>query len=246
MKTKLSLLCVALMVALGGLAKAPESNKLTKKEKRAGWELLFDGKTFNGWSGFNRSSIPGVWTIEDESIKINAARDSKRRDGGDIYFTRKYKNFELTFSWRVSKGANSGVFYLGRIVPNVHFVYTAPEYQILDNANHPDANYGKDGNRRSASLYDMKPAVPQNSKPYGEWNTGKIVVKDGKVTHYQNGKKVVEYTLMDDSWRAMIDDSKFKGAKEMYKVGEEPGYFCLQDHGDDVWFKDIKVRNLDK
>ena len=133
---KVSLLCVAVMVALSAFAKAPESNKLTKKEKRAGWELIFDGKTFNGWSGFNRSDIPGVWTIEDESIKVNAASDAKRRDGGDIYFTRKYKNFELSFSWKVSKGANSGVFYLGRIIPNVAFFCTAPEYQILDNANH--------------------------------------------------------------------------------------------------------------
>lgn len=243
---KVSLLCVAVMVALSAFAKAPESNKLTKKEKRAGWELIFDGKTFNGWSGFNRSDIPGVWTIEDESIKINAASDAKRRDGGDIYFTRKYKNFELSFSWKVSKGANSGVFYLGRIIPNVAFFCTAPEYQILDNANHPDANFGKDGNRRSASLYDMKPAVPQNAKPYDQWNTGKVVVKDGKVTHYQNGKKVLEFTLMDDSWDALVEDSKFKGIQEMHDVGKEAGYISLQDHGNDVWFKDIKVRNLDK
>ncbi len=244
MKTKVGLLCLALMVSLGSFAKGPESNKLTKKEQKEGWELLFDGKTFNGWCGFGRTDIPKAWTIEDDAIKINSARDSKNRDGGDIFYYRKFRNFELSFSWRVAKGSNSGIFYLGQIVPNVPFFCTAPEYQILDNENHPDANYGKDGNRRSASLYDMKPAVPQNSKPYGEWNTGKIVVKDNKVTHYQNGKKVVEYTIKDDAWKALLEDSKFKNEKEMRKVGDRPGYFSLQDHGDDVWFKDIKLRKL--
>ncbi|MGL4292331.1 MAG: 3-keto-disaccharide hydrolase, partial [Bacteroidales bacterium] len=140
--------------------------------------VLFDGETFNGWRGYNRQDIPSAWTIEDGCIKINGSGmgEAGAKDGGDIIFDQKFGNFELTFDWKVDKGSNSGIFYMAQEVPDKPIYYSAPEYQVLDNQYHPDAKLGKDGNRCSASLYDMIPAKPQNSKSHGEWNTGKILV----------------------------------------------------------------------
>ena len=138
-------------------------------------------------------------------------------------------------------------------VPDTPSYYSAPEYQILDNENHPDAKLGVDGNRKSASLYDMIPAKPQNSKPFGEWNTGKIMVYKGTVVHYQNGENVLEYHLWTPEWQAMLDKSKFSKDKneKAYNLllncggDQKEGYIGLQDHGDDVWYRNITVKKLD-
>lgn len=215
---------------------------------------IFDGTTFNGWRGYDKDHVPGAWTIEDGCIKINGSGrgEAGAVDGGDIIFDKKYKNFELTLEWKVAKGSNSGIFYLAQEIPGQPIYISAPEYQVLDNENHPDAKLGVDGNRQSASLYDMIPAIPQNSKPFGEWNTAKIVVFNGTVVHYQNGANVLEYHLWTPKWQEMLDNSKF--SKEKWPVaydlllncgGENhEGYIGLQDHGDDVWFRNIKVKEL--
>lgn len=217
--------------------------------------VLFDGKSFDGWRGYDKTDMPKAWTIEDGCIKINGSGNGEAgaNDGGDIIFDRKFKNFELSFEWKVAKGSNSGVFYLAQEVPGEPIYISAPEYQILDNANHPDAKLGVDGNRQSASLYDMIPAKPQNSKPYGEWNTGKIMVYKGTVVHYQNDVNVLEYHLWTPQWKEMLDKSKF--SKEAWPLaydllincgGENhEGYIGLQDHGDDVWYRNIKIKILD-
>lgn len=243
MNKQILVLVLSFFVSSLVFAKAPV-NKLTGKERRAGFELLFNGKDFTGWKGFRNGEIPNAWKIEENAIMITEAKGANGRKGGDIYFDQKYTNFELRFQWRVNKGSNSGVFYLGQIIPNVPFYLTAPEYQILDNENHPDSFKGKNGNRKSASLYDMMPADPQNSKPYGEWNDGAIVVKDGKVQHFQNGVKVVEVEIGIPEWETMVEHSKFKGTP-MKQVGQA-GYISLQDHGNDVWFRSIRVKSLDK
>ena len=218
--------------------------------------VLFDGTSLEGWRGYNKDTVPGAWVIEDGCIKINGsgAGEAGARNGGDlIYAAEKFGNFELSFEWKVDKGSNSGVFYMIQEVPETPTYYSAPEYQILDNENHPDAKLGVDGNRTSASLYDMIPAKPQNAKPYGEWNTGKIMVYKGTVVHYQNGENVLEYHLWTPEWQAMLDKSKFSKDKnaKAYELltncgGEQKeGYIGLQDHGDNVWYRNITVKKLD-
>ena len=131
---------------------------------------LFDGKTFKGWRGYDRADVPAAWTIDDGAIHIkgSGAGEAGAKDGGDLIFAHKFKNYEFEFEWKVDKGSNSGVLYMIQEVEGQPSYISAPEYQVLDNANHPDAKLGKDGNRQSASLYDMIPAKPQNSKPFGQ------------------------------------------------------------------------------
>lgn len=215
----------------------------------SGWIEMFNGKDFTGWRGYNRTDVPKAWTIEDGAIKINGSGmgEAGAQDGGDIIFDRKFKDFELTFEWKVSEGGNSGVFYLAQEVEGKPIYESSPEYQILDNVKHPDAKLGKNGNRQSASLYDLVPAVPQNSKPAGEWNTGGILVYQGTVVHSQNGENVVEYHLWTDDWKNMVAGSKFKDWPNFLNAGGDAheGYIGLQDHGNDVWFRNIKIKVLD-
>ncbi|MCC8153618.1 MAG: DUF1080 domain-containing protein [Tannerellaceae bacterium] len=227
----------------------------TYPEDADGWITIFDGETFKGWRGYNRPDAPGAWTIEDNSIKINGsgAGEAGASNGGDLIFDTKFKNFELELEWKVAKGSNSGIFYLAQEIEGQPIYISAPEYQVLDNVNHPDARMGKNNNRQSASLYDMIPAVPQNTKPFGEWNKAKILCYKGTIVHYQNDEPVVEYHLWTPQWQEMLDNSKF--SKDKWPVaydlllncgGEnKEGYIGLQDHGDDVWFRNIKVKILD-
>jgi hypothetical protein len=229
-----------------------------------GFITIFDGTSFKGWRGYGKDHVPGKWTIEDGALKFNGTGggEAQEAEGGDIIFAHKFKNFELTFDWKVAKGSNSGVFLLAQEIQTTDkdgnkrmepIYISSPEYQILDNANHPDAKMGKDNNRQSASLYDMIPASPQNSKPFGEWNTGKIMVYKGTVVHGQNGENVVEYHLWTPQWTEMLQASKF--SEEKWPLAFEllnnlggpnrEGYIGFQDHGDDVWFKNIKIKVLD-
>lgn len=237
-------------------------SKLAKDKD--GFITIFDGKTFEGWRGYGKDNVPGKWTIDQGAIKFNGTGGGEAQDkeGGDIIFAHKFKNFELTFDWKVAKGSNSGVFFLAQEIETTNdkgekrmepIYISSPEYQILDNANHPDAKMGKDNNRQSASLYDMIPAVPQNSKPFGEWNTGKIMVYKGTVVHGQNGENVVEYHLWTPQWTELLQASKF--SQEKWPLAFEllnnlgganrEGYIGFQDHGDDVWFRNIKIKILD-
>jgi hypothetical protein len=224
-------------------------------QDKDGYCILFDGKTFYGWRGYLRDDVPKRWVIEDGAIKFSGSGggEAQAKDGGDLIFAHKFKNFELKFEWKVAKGSNSGILYLAQEIKGQPIYISSPEYQILDNANHPDATQGENGNRQSASLYDMIPAVPQNSKAFGEWNTASITVFKGSVFHAQNGKTVVEYHLWTPQWTELLQASKFSQDKWplafelLNNLGGEnhEGYIGLQDHGDDVWYRNIKIKILE-
>ena len=229
-----------------------------------GYYVLFDGTSLNGWRGYGKDNVPSRWTVEDGCIKFSGTGtgEGQTGEGGDLIFARKFKNFILELEWKVSKGGNSGIFYLAQEVKTVRedgsekyepIYISSPEYQVLDNANHPDAFLGVDGNRQYASLYDMIPAKPQNSNAFGEWNKAKIMVYKGTVVHGQNDANVVEYHLWTDQWTQMLQASKFSQEKWplafelLNNCGGEnhEGYFGLQDHGDDVWYRNIRIKVME-
>ncbi len=214
-----------------------------------GFTVLFGGKDLTGWRGYGRDTIPGGWTADDSTLHFVPAEGK----GGDIIFAHNFDNFDVQFDWKVSEGANSGFFYMGQEFKdadgNLGWLFvTTPEYQILDNVNHPDAKLGVDGNRQSASLYDLIPANPQNSKPWGEWNTARVVVNNGHVEHYQNGEKVLEYDMWTPEWTEMLQNSKFN-EKDLPVAFEKlndkhKGFFAFQDHGNEVWYRNVRVKEL--
>jgi len=232
-----------------------EPNTLSQKEMEEGWQLIFDGSTFKGWRGYGKDSVPNAWSIDSGAIIISGSGkgEAGALQGGDIIFAdKKFKNFTLSLEWKVSKGGNSGIFYLAQEIEGKPIYISAPECQVLDNQFHPDAQMGVDGNRQSSSLYDMIPAKPQNANPHGEWNKVEIMVYKGTVTHKQNGVVVVEYHLWTPEWKTLLDSSKFSKDKwpDAYDLlinagGENhEGFIGLQDHGDDVWFRNIKVKEM--
>ncbi|MBL7971629.1 MAG: DUF1080 domain-containing protein [Prolixibacteraceae bacterium] len=235
-------LVLALLVALPVFSQSV--NKLSKKEKKEGWTLLFNGKNFDGWRQCNGTAMPANWTIEDNAMKVLIGEGKKpgQGAGGDILFPgKKFKNFELSIDWKASKMANSGIFFNVREVPGKPIYYAAPEIQVLDNV---DASDNKIDSHLAGSLYDMLPADPKTVKPTGEWNTIVVRVKDGQVTHTQNGVKVVSYTLWTPEWDALIAKSKFKNFPGFTEGISKEGYIGLQDHGYPVWFRNIKIREL--
>ena len=237
--------------------KAPETDSLNLPIDADGYITIFDGKSLDGWRGYGKDKVPSRWIIEDGCLKFCGTGE-----GGDLIFAHKFKNFELELEWKISKGGNSGIFYLAQEVTSkdkdgnevLEPIYiSAPEFQVLDNANHPDAKLGKDNNRQAASLYDMIPAVPQNAKPFGEWNKAKIMVYKGTVVHGQNDENVLEYHLWTKQWTEMLQASKFSEEKWplafelLNNCGGEnhEGFIGVQDHGDDVWYRNIRVKVLD-
>lgn len=244
--------------------KAEDTEELDFSVDADGYIIIFDGKSFKGWRGYGKDRVPSKWTIEDNCIKFNGTGNGEAQagEGGDLIFAHNFKNFELELEWKISKGGNSGIFYLGREMTSLSekgeeilepLYISAPEYQVLDNVNHMDAKLGKNNNRQSASLYDMIPATPQNAKPFGEWNKAKITVYKGTVIHGQNGENVVEYHLWTKQWTDMLQESKFSEDKWPLAFqflnncggSNHEGYIGLQDHGDDVWYRNIRVKVLD-
>lgn len=235
-------LVAAILIALPAVSQT--TNQLTKKEKKKGWELLFNGQNFDGWRQCNGSAMPANWKIEEDAMKVLIGEGKQPGQGanGDILFSsKKFKNFELSIDWKASKSANSGIFYNVREVPGQPIYYASPEVQVLDNV---DASDNKIDSHLAGSLYDMLPADPKTVRPVGTWNTIVIKVKNGKVTHTQNGVKVVSYTLWTPEWDAMVAKSKFNSFPGFTEGISKEGYIGLQDHGYPVWFRNIKIREL--
>ncbi len=222
-------------------------NTLTADEASSGWQLLFDGTTSTGWRGYNKTEFPKAWEIVDGTIHLKGSGNGEAGavDGGDILYDKKFKDFDLKVEWKISKGGNSGIFYLAQEIPGKEIWRTAPEMQILDNANHIDATLGKDGNRQAGSLYDLIPAKPQNSKPFGEWNSAEIISYQGTIVHKQNGETVLEYHLWTPEWNTLVAGSKFPEYNPDWANVAKEGFIAFQDHGADVWFRNIKIKILE-
>jgi len=267
MKLRTIIAATAMVAAIGTQAQPqylvlnnPQVDMSKFKMDKEGFYVLFDGTSMDGWRGYCKDHIPSKWNIKDGALHFDGR--TTKGEGGDIIFAHKFKNFEFELEWKISEGGNSGIFYLAQEVKTKDpstgadryepIYVSCPEYQVLDNERHPDAKLGVDGNRMSASLYDMIPAKPQNSKPAGEWNTAKIMVYEGTVVHYQNDEKVLEYHLWTPQWTDMLQGCKFSqkawpiAFELLNNCGGEnhEGYIGMQDHGDDVWYRNIKVKLL--
>jgi hypothetical protein len=239
----LAALCIVAAAAQNKDDKA-SANQLTGAEKAAGWRLLFDGNTFNGWRGFHKDKVPAGWAIEDGCIKKLQAEGQLGQAGGDMITVDQFDNFEFSIEWKLSKGANSGVKYLvSESLPPTGRSGVAFEYQVLDDDNHPDAKAGIAGNRTAGSLYDLIPASKdKKTKPIGEFNHSRIVVRGNHIEHHLNGVKVLEFERGSEAFKERIAQSKFKTTKGFGEISK--GHILLQDHGDAVWYRNIKIREL--
>ena len=221
-------------------------NELTDLEKKNGWKLLFDGKTNKGWVGAYKNTFPEKgWNINDGVLTIQKSDGSESNSFGDIVTTEMYSAFDLAFDFKITEGANSGVKYFVTLSEGNKGSAIGLEYQILDDAKHPDAKQGIDGNRTLASLYDLIKAnkQPRFVRKPGEWNQGRVVVyPDNRVEHYINGVKVVEYVRGSKEYRDLVAISKYKIWPNFGEAKE--GRILLQDHGDEVSYKNIKIKPL--
>jgi len=208
------------------------------------WIVLFDGTSTEAWRLYNAPDFPAAgWGIEDGALVFRKPESSEGWTSGlDIITKERFADFELELEWSIAEGGNSGIFYFVLEQPTEAIYWSGAEMQVLDNENHPDAGQGVDGNRMAGSLYDLIPAKPQNAKPHGEWNAVRIVSTGDQVEHWMNGEKVLEYTRFTAEWFAMLRGSKFRGHPSFAVVRE--GHIGLQDHGDVVKYRNIRVRRM--
>ena len=221
-------------------------NELSPEEKAQGWKLLFDGKSNQGWVGAYKNTFPEKgWTITDGILKIEKSDGSESTNFGDIVTTEEFTAFDLAFDFNITEGANSGVKYFVTLSEGNKGSAIGLEYQILDDALHPDAKMGRDGNRTLSSLYDLIKAEkqPRFVRKPGEWNQGRVVVyPDNKVEHYLNGVKVLEYQRGSQAYRELVAISKYAVWKQFGEAKQ--GRILLQDHGDEVRYRNIKIKSL--
>ena len=227
-------------------------NTISDEEKQQGWTLLWDGKTTNGWRGAKLNTFPeDGWLIENGCLKVKEAGGAESKNGGDIVTINKYRNFELTVDFMITDRANSGIkYFVDTEINKGEGSSVGCEYQILDDKLHPDAKLGVKGNRTLGSLYDLIPAIKE--KPFragikgyidGFFNTAKIVVRGNKVEHYLNDVKIVEYERGTQMWKALVNYSKHAKWPNFGELQE--GNILLQDHGNEVYFKNIKIKVLE-
>lgn len=222
---------------------APVVTVLTQEEINDGWQAMFDGKTTAGWHKYGGAPVGSAWKVEDGVLHLDANQKEnwQIKDGGDIVSDKEYENFHLKLEWKIDTCGNSGViFYIHEDTAKYEFPWmTGPEMQVLDNNCHPDAKIIK---HRAGDLYDLVTSAPETVKPALEWNLAEIKSQNGTLEFYLNGVKVVTTTMWDEGWKKMIAGSKFKAWPDFgtYKKGK----IALQDHGNHVWFKNIRIKQL--
>jgi hypothetical protein len=205
-------------------------------EAQSDWISLFDGESLEGWSTYGKSTVGDAWKVKDGTLFF----DSSEGNGGDLVTDESFSDFHLELEWKISENGNSGVMFY--VQENDEYNYpwqTGPEMQILDNDGHPDA---KIRTHRAGDLYDLIESSEEAANPVGEWNKSEIIAKDGKLDFFLNGVNTVSTTMWDDQWNEMVAGSKFKDMPGFGKY--QKGKIALQDHGDDVWFRNIRIKRL--
>jgi len=215
----------------------PKPNTLDQREKKNGWKLLFDGKTTDGWHGYNMKVFPGCWTIEEEALTMTSKGGAEDQD---IITNRKYRNFAFSIDYKLTRGANSGIIFQVAEDPKYKFPYeTGPEFQVIDHENWPDKL--EDWQINGAN-YAMYPPMAKPYKPLGEWNHLFLAVEGNRVTQILNGTEVVKYEKNSDEWLKLRNSGKWSNFPDWGKFDE--GYISLQNHGTKVWYRNIKVKEL--
>lgn len=241
----------AALVGLTSLAPLPRPaagrpNTLTAAERRAGWQLLFDGKTTAGWRSAKGPAFPSRgWQVANGTLTVLAGEGKEAANGGDIITTAEYGAFDFSFEFQLSPGANSGMIYFVTLAEQTPGSPIGLEYQLLDDARHPDAKLGQNGDRTLASLYDLIPAAKPAAcqRPIGAWNVGRVVVyPSNHVEHYLNGVKVLAYERGSPAFRALVAGSKYHIWPHFGDAAA--GHLLLQDHGNRVSFRSLKIRSL--
>jgi len=232
MKARLAQAGVAAFIA-ALVAGSPAAREVAPQER---WTNLFDGKTLDGWRGYRQPDASKTrWKVEAGMLTVNPGDGGDTRGARDLITVGTYDNFELEFDWKVSPGGNSGVKYF---ILEDRESAIGHEYQIIDDLKHPDAKIG--AHRQTAAFYDVLAASNRPLKPAGEFNQSRVVVDGRNVEHYLNGTRVLQYELSSPALQAAIDKSKFKGIERFGKP--QKGHILLQDHGDRVWYRTVRIR----
>lgn len=213
-----------------------------EKPKKEKWVKLFDGKTTNGWHSYGKETAGEAWKVVDGNLYLDAnAKKETKAQGGDLVSATSYENFHLKLEWKISKDGNSGIIFWVQDDPKKYkqVWHTGPEVQVLDNDGHAD---GKIKKHRAANLYDLIEGTEGAAKPVGEWNKCEIIAKNGQLNIFLNGVNTVNTAYGDDNWRNLIAGSKFKNQPDFGKFFN--GHIALQDHGNDVWFRNIRIKKL--
>jgi hypothetical protein len=208
------------------------------------WVSLFDGTSTSGWHSYGKPTAGSAWMIDSGTLHLTVPKgkkDFQNKEGGDIVTNDSYENFDLKLEWKIAPKGNSGILFLVNedTTQYKYTYYTGPEMQVLDNNGHPDAKIIK---HRAGDLYDLISSSTETVKPAGEWNQAEIILNQGKLELFLNGKNVVTTTLWDDSWNKLVGGSKFKAMPGFAK--SHSGKIALQDHGNEVWYRNISIKKL--
>jgi hypothetical protein len=246
MKKLLTIATLAFFAACNSQQNATNNianNQLTDAEKKDGWSLLFDGNSYKGWHNYGKTTVGSAWKIDSNCIMLDTTvkENWQIKNGGDIVTDAEYENFHLKLEWKIAKDGNSGIiFYVNEDTAKYKYAWmTGPEMQVLDNEGHPDSKIIK---HRAGDLYDLISCKKETVNKAGQWNQAEIISNKGKLDFYLNGENVVSTTLWDTAWVNMVAASKFKEFPGFgtYKKGK----IMLQDHGNTVWYRNIKIKAL--
>lgn len=245
-KTLLTLMASTLLACHSSNPSTMSTTASNPNKTEDGWISLFDGKTTNGWHTYGKNTIGKAWKVADNTLHLDASskNDWQTAEGGDIVTNEEFENFHLKLEWKIAPKGNSGIiFYIKEDAAHQYPWQTGPEMQILDNGSTPESGHAdaKLHTHRAGDLYDLI-ASKEAVKPAGEWNEIEIIANNGKLEFYMNGQQTLSTTMWDDNWRNMIAKSKFKDMPDFGTI--KKGKIALQDHGDNVWFRNIRIKRL--